>query len=171
MTLICEGFLVYLVEVNCPVLLWLVSSTTWLAFLSWTFICQADWSLFHVSVSGWMILHSSQSIFLQILLPFSKFLLLQLVLFSCLTLTSQFSSFLSILCSPSLAAYKYFCHLAVIHTSKQHWDVLMFQRSESLLWGSLPEVASWLCHSPGLWLWAAYLTTPCCFSVSVKWGW
>ena len=134
MTLICEGFLVYLVEVNCPVLLWLVSSTTWLAFLSWTFICQADWSLFHVSVSGWMILHSSQSVFLQILLPFSKFLLLQLVLFSCLTLTSQFSSFLSILCSPSLAAYKYFCHLAVIHTSKQHWDVLMFQRSESLLW-------------------------------------
>lgn len=133
MTLICEGFLVYLVEVNCPVRLWLVSSTTWLAFLSWTFICQADRSLFHVSGSGWMILHSSQSIFLQILLPFSKFLLLQLVLFSCLTLNFQFSSFLSILCSPSLAAYKYFCHLAVIDTSQQHWDVLMFQRSESAL--------------------------------------
>lgn len=109
-------------------------STAWLAFLSWTFICQADQSLFHTSVSGWMILHFSQSIFLQILLPFSKFLLLPRVLFSCLTPTFQFSSFLSILSSPSLAAYKYFCHLAVIHTSQQHWNVLMFQRSESLLW-------------------------------------
>lgn len=103
MTVVFECFFVYLVEVNCscPPVVGEIYHLT----------CFPLWGVYlpsrFASVSGWMILpltqHSLKSIFLQILLPFSKFSLLQLVLISCLTLTSQFSSFLSIPYSPSLA--------------------------------------------------------------------
>lgn len=76
MTLICEGFSVYFVEVkrSCPPVVGEICNLTCFPLLD--VICQADRSLFHASVSGWMTLHFSQSIFLQILFTFSKFLLL-----------------------------------------------------------------------------------------------
>lgn len=81
MTVICEGFSVYLVEVkrSCPPVVGEICNLTCFPLLD--VICQADRSLFHASVSGWMTLHFSQSIFLQILFTFSKFFFSSL--FSC----------------------------------------------------------------------------------------
>lgn len=73
------------------------SSATWLGFLSWVFICQAYWlHLAHLCLGRgcWVHYHNIllEPIFLQKLLPFSKFSLIRLVPVLCLDLTLQFSS-------------------------------------------------------------------------------
>lgn len=150
-------------------------STTWPAFLSWAFICQADLSSFrHLSLSGWCLCFPSALLinlfFLQTLLSFSNFSFLQLVLPSYLVLTCRFSSLLSVAYPPSLATYKCLCHFVVIRTSHQHWNVLMFHRVEAGLWRH-PGGACTLAPPLNSLVTLGLLNFLCSFSTSVKWGW